>query len=75
MVKKSKTEESETRKLILIRHSKAEDFSSEISDFERSLTVKGQDKQPADGRDTQGKGGEIRAGSSAARPSVHWRQL
>jgi len=41
MVKKSKTEEAETRKLILIRHSKAEDFSSEISDFERSLTVRG----------------------------------
>lgn len=41
MATKIKTEKAETRKLILIRHSKAEDFSSEISDFERSLTVRG----------------------------------
>ena len=41
MATKIKTEETATRKLILIRHSKAEDYSSEISDFERSLTVRG----------------------------------
>ena len=29
------------KRLIFIRHGKAEDGSSEISDFERSLTLKG----------------------------------
>jgi phosphohistidine phosphatase len=41
MVKKINKDASETRKLIFIRHSKAENYSSEISDFERSLTVRG----------------------------------
>jgi len=41
MAKKQSTEEPVTRKLIFIRHSKAEDQASEISDFERSLTVRG----------------------------------
>jgi phosphohistidine phosphatase len=40
-MKKSSKNEPAKRKLIFIRHSKAEDQSPEISDFERSLTVKG----------------------------------
>ena len=41
MANKKSTIEPAGRKLIFIRHSKAEDQSSEISDFERSLTVRG----------------------------------
>lgn len=41
MAKKISTVETVRRKLIFIRHSKAEDQSPEISDFERSLTVRG----------------------------------
>jgi phosphohistidine phosphatase len=41
MTKKKNTIEPAGRKLIFIRHSKAEDQSPEISDFERSLTVRG----------------------------------
>jgi phosphohistidine phosphatase len=41
MAKKNNTGETYKRKLIFIRHSRAEDQSIEISDFERSLTVKG----------------------------------
>ncbi len=41
MAKKNETGETKKRKLIFIRHSKAEDQSPEISDFERSLTIKG----------------------------------
>ena len=40
-MKKSSNSETRKRKLIFIRHSKAEDQSPEISDFERSLTVRG----------------------------------
>ena len=40
-MKKSSNREIRKRKLIFIRHSKAEDQSPEISDFERSLTVRG----------------------------------
>jgi phosphohistidine phosphatase len=36
-----KSVELSMKKLILVRHGKAEDASSEISDFERSLTLKG----------------------------------
>lgn len=41
MAKKISTVEPARRKLIFIRHSKAEDQSPEISDYERSLTVRG----------------------------------
>lgn len=41
MAKKSISPENRRRKLIFIRHSKAEDQDPAISDFERSLTVKG----------------------------------
>lgn len=41
MAKKISTVETARRKLIFIRHSKAEDQSPEISDYERSLTVRG----------------------------------
>ena len=41
MTKKKNTPEPAGRKLIFIRHSKAEDHLSEISDFERSLTARG----------------------------------
>ncbi len=41
MTKKKNTPEPAGRKLIFIRHSKAEDHLSEISDFERSLTTRG----------------------------------
>jgi len=41
MTKQKSTTEPAGRKLIFIRHGKAEDQSPEISDFERSLTTRG----------------------------------
>lgn len=41
MGKKDVTGETVNRKLIFIRHSKAEEYSAEISDYERSLTSRG----------------------------------
>jgi len=41
MAKKSSNSVKSQRKLIFIRHSKAEEHTGEIPDFERSLTVKG----------------------------------
>jgi len=41
MAKKSSNNEKSQRKLIFIRHSKAEDQIPEIPDFERSLTARG----------------------------------
>jgi phosphohistidine phosphatase len=40
-MKKSTKNESTRRKLIFVRHSKAEDQSPDIPDFERSLTLRG----------------------------------
>lgn len=41
MAKKKTTAEATRRKLIFIRHSKAEEHTAAIPDFERSLTMKG----------------------------------
>jgi len=41
MLKKNSNEKAITRKLIFIRHGKAEEQGPEINDFERSLTSKG----------------------------------
>ena len=41
MAKKKNTDTAGKRKLIFIRHSKAEDHSPEITDYERSLTRRG----------------------------------
>lgn len=40
-MKKSIDSENKQRKLIFIRHSKAEEYTAEIPDFERSLTFRG----------------------------------
>ncbi len=41
MAKNKNTDTAGKRKLIFIRHSKAEDHSPEITDYERSLTLRG----------------------------------
>lgn len=73
MVKKNNSEETKNRKLIFIRHSKAEEYYAEISDYERSLTVKGKiySRQMAEILKARGEKPER---LSAARPSVHLRR-
>ena len=42
------------KKLIFVRHGKAEDPASGISDYERSLTTEREDHFQADGKKTKG---------------------
>ena len=41
MMKPVRDKQAKMKKLIFIRHGKAEDQAAEISDFERSLTIRG----------------------------------
>ena len=43
------------KKIVFVRHGRAEDPSSEITDFERSLTLKGKADLKDDGRQIQRK--------------------
>ena len=58
-MKPDRNRQAKMKKLIFIRHGKAEDQAADISDFERSLTLRGKSQSRAHGSDSQVTGEKI----------------